>query len=351
MDLLDRPLADYIAHRFGPTATLVSDERFPRGSSRITWFVDYRPGDGEAVRSLVFRGDLPGGSTIPTSLEQEYFMYDRLGRTDVPIARGLYWEDDPDWATRPFYIREQIEGSWEVPHFLDPDPRYDSVRIETSKEHMRKLAIVHNVDWQAAGFDERLSVPPSPAACGAHFIDVLVGQFRSFQAEPMPLVTEAVAILKHRAPVAPRISLCKGTNGLGEEVFKDGVIVAMSDWEEASIGDPAADFASLQNFIPEIERDGENIWGLDKALAYYREVSGIDLSIDNVRFYQMVRAFNTIVYAHKAATAVQGGAGDIRQAWTGTEIQHLGKRMTACVIGLAAPLDPAWFAELNLTVA
>ena len=167
----------------------------------------------------------------------------------------------------------------------------------------------------------------------------------------MPLVTEAVAILKQRAPVAPRISLCKGTNGLGEEVFKDGVIVAMSDWEEASIGDPAADFASLQNFIPEIERDGENIWGLDKALAYYREVSGIDLSIDNVRFYQMVRAFNTIVYAHKAATAVQGGAGDIRQAWTGTEIQHLGKRMTAGVIGLAAPLDPAWFAELNLTVA
>ena len=121
MDLLNRPLADYIAHRFGPAATLVSDERFPRGSSRVTWFVDYRPGDGEAVRSLVFRGDLPGGSTIPTSLEQEYFMYDRLGRTDVPIARGLFWEDDPAWAARPFYIREQIEGSWEVPAL--PRPR------------------------------------------------------------------------------------------------------------------------------------------------------------------------------------------------------------------------------------
>jgi aminoglycoside phosphotransferase (APT) family kinase protein len=351
MDFLKRPLADYLVHKFGAKAQLVRDERFPRGSSRMTWFVDYLPAPGEPLRSLVFRANLASGSTIPTSLEQEFFMYDRLGRTAVPVARALFWESDPDWADRPFYVREQVEGSWEIPHFDDPDPQYDDLRIAISREHMRKLALVHTMDWRAQGFDERLSAPADEASCAAHFIDMLASQLEEFRAEPLPLVTEAIAVLKSEAPVAPCISLCKGTNGLGEEVFRDGEIVAMSDWEEASIGDPAADFASLQNFAPEIDRDGENLWGMEKALAYYREISGIALSIENVRFYQRVRAFNTIIYGHKAATGLHGGKGDIRQAWTGTEVQHLGKRMTANTIGLMPAFDPSWFADLNLTVS
>src|SRR5690606_25954865 len=113
---------------------------------------------------------------------------------------------------------EHIEGSWDVPHFSDPDPKYDTLRIETSKEHMRKLAIVHNVDWKALGFHERLPAPASEADCAAHYIDCILNRMKTYQMEPMPLLVEAVAWLKERAPVAPRISLCKGTNGLGEEV-------------------------------------------------------------------------------------------------------------------------------------
>ncbi|MDB5702397.1 MAG: hypothetical protein JWL66_2596 [Sphingomonadales bacterium] len=348
--LLKKPLEDYIRHRFGAEAEVLSGSRFPRGSSRLTWFVDYREKPGAPVNSIVLRGDFPGGSTIHTSLEQEFFMYDRLGKTDVPVARTLWWETDPEWVERPFYVREQIEGSWEIPNFSDPDPAYDQLRIDTSREHMRKLAIVHNVDWKALGFDERLSAPADVAGCGLHFIDGMERQLKDFQLEPMPLVIEALVTLRSKTPVAPRISLCKGTNGLGEEVFRDGVIVAMSDWEEASIGDPAADFASLQNFIPEIERDGEKIWGLEHALAYYREVSGIDLPIENVRFYQMLRTFGAILYGHKAAVVMHTGEADIRQAWTGTEVFHLGKRMLAQAIGLGTPVDPAWFAELNETI-
>ncbi|MET0545427.1 MAG: hypothetical protein ABWZ40_03870, partial [Caulobacterales bacterium] len=68
MELLKRPLRDYIAHRFGKDAVLVSENRFTRGSSRITWFVDYKPSANAETRSIVFRGDLKGGSTISSSL-------------------------------------------------------------------------------------------------------------------------------------------------------------------------------------------------------------------------------------------------------------------------------------------
>jgi aminoglycoside phosphotransferase (APT) family kinase protein len=350
MDMLKRPLADYIRERFGPTAVLEKEERFPRGSSRLTYFIDYRPAPGEPVRSLVFRGDFLGGSTIHSSLEQEYFMYDRLSRSAVPVAKVLFWDDDPEWVARPFYVREQIEGHWDIPNFRNPDPAYDTLRIEASKEHMRKLGIVHNVDWKALGFDERLPPPQGVEDAASHFVDAMLARLRDFQREPMPIVVEAAASLKKSAPVAPKVSLCKGTNGLGEEVFKDGVIVAMSDWEEASIGDPAADFASLQDLIPEIERDGVNIWGLEKALAYYRETSGIALDIENVRYYQRLRAFGSILYGHKAAVITHDGNADIRHGWTGTEVAHLMKRLVANNLGIGKPIHPEWLHELNETV-
>ncbi len=350
MELLKKSIEDYLIYRLGPSTVLEKATKFPRGTSRLTWFIDYRPEPGAPVRSIIFRGDFAGGSTISTSLEQEYFLYEKLSRTDVPVAKTLWWEDNPDYVDRPFYVREHIEGSWDIPHINDPDPQYDAMRIAISKEHLSKLAIVHNVDWHAVGFDERLSVPPDEAGCAAHFINVLLKQFNGFSEEPVPLLVEAVASLKAKAPIAPRISLCKGTNGLGEEVFKDGIIVAMSDWEEASIGDPAADFASLQNLIPEIERNGEKLWGLEQAVDYYRQVSGINVTVDSVRYYQVLRALGTLIFGQKAATVTHHNNADIRKAWTGTEVYHFAKRALAAAIGLAPPPPPTWLHELNETV-
>lgn len=351
MDFLNRPLEQYVRFRLGPQASLERVERQTRGSSRATWFVTVRASPGAAPQTLVLRSDLPGGSTIPTSLKREYLIYERLGRSDVPVAKTLWWEDDPHWTESPFYVREHIDGSWEVPGFFNPDPTFDELRIETSKEHLRKLAIVHNVDWRRLGLDRVLSAPPDAARCAAHFIDGIGAQMQGFAREPIPLLCEAIRWLKERAPVAPRICLCKGTNGSGEEVFRNGVIVAMSDWEEASLGDPAADFAYLQDFMPELRRDGKTLWGAAQALEYYRKESGIELTLEAVNYYRIVRALSTVSFGHKAAVVTHKGCGaTIRQAWTGTEVLYLGKRGLAAAMGLAPPLPPAWYAELNETV-
>ena len=67
MDFLKRPLEEYIRHRFGDSAVLEKARRFTRGSSRLTWFVDYRPKPGAPVVSLVFRSEHlagPSGLTL-----------------------------------------------------------------------------------------------------------------------------------------------------------------------------------------------------------------------------------------------------------------------------------------------
>jgi aminoglycoside phosphotransferase (APT) family kinase protein len=343
-------VGEYLSKRVGPDAVLERAERFGRGSSRLTWFVDYREAPGAPVQKVILRGDHPGGGTIPTSLEQEYFMYERLGRSDVPVARVRWWEDNPAWVDKPFYVRDRVDGSWEIPHFSDPDPRHDALRVEIGREHMRKLAVVHRVDWRALGFDQRLPAPENEAAAAHLFVDQLIEQLAGFAMEPMPLVTEAVAWLHAHAPAAPCLCLCKGTNGLGEEVFRGTEIVAMSDWEEASIGDPAADFAMMQDFARDVVIDGEQVWGMEQAIAYYREVSGIEVTLDSVRYYQIVRALSTVVLGHKAAVITHRGQADIRQIWTGSEVLHLGRRMLASGIGLGAPIESGWFAEMNETV-
>jgi len=350
VELLKRPLGEYLKHRFGPQAQLVREERFPRGSSRLTYFVEYRPGPGADTVSVVFRGDFAGGSTIHSSLEQEYYMYERLGHTDVPVAKVLTWEASPEWTDRPFYIREQIEGSWQVPHVDDPDPQYDDLRIDIAKEHLRNIALVHKVDWKALGLDARLPAPADAQSAGTHFLDRLLSMLREYQREPMPVVNEALAAFRRNIPAAPLVVLCKGTNGRGEEVFKDGKIVAMSDWEEASIGDPAADFASMQDMFPTIMRDGVEIWNLQHAIDYYNQVSGHGVTMENVQFYLSLRTFGSVLYGQKTAVIMHNGNADIRQGWTGTEVFYLMKRMNGAVAGICEPVEARWFDELNETV-
>lgn len=351
MDMLKRPLAEYLAHRLGPRTMLVEAVKFPRGSSRETWFVVYRPGPEAPVARVVFRTDFPSGSTIPSSLEQEYFMYERLSRTEVPVARVLWWESDPAWAARPFYVREHVDGSWTIPHYHDPEPAYDALRVEASREHVRKLALVHRVDWKALGLDRRLPAPTSVESAGRFYIEQVEAQFRRLRGEPIPLFTLGAHWLKSRAPPAPCLALCKGTNGMGEEVFHDGKIVAMSDWEEAAIADPAADFAFAQELVSDIERDGRKLWTLAQCLDYYFELSGIRISVEAVGFYRIVQSLKMIMYSASAAVGVHATPdAHIRQAWTGTEVAYVGKRILASAMGLAPPLPGSRFAELNKTM-
>ena len=306
---------------------------------------------GAAQEKFVFRADHPSGSTIPTSLRQEHDIYAALGRTEVPVARVLWWEADPAWAARPFFVREQVEGSWELPDFIDPDPKFDDYRIEISKEHLRKLALVHTADWRAAGLGDLLTAPVDADDCGAHCLRIIRGQLAGFQREAIPVMTAAFDWLAKNAPPAPSVSLCKGTNGLGEEVFRDGRIVAMSDWEEALIGDPANDFAHCQNFIPTVVRDGEAVWGLPQALDYYHSVSGIRVTPEAVGYYGVMRALRMVVFGHKTATIVEADpAANIRQTWTASEVMHVGKQVLGAAIGLCPPPSADHFAQLNETV-
>lgn len=344
-------LGEYLSERLSRPVTILSFERFTRGTSRQTWFAGYQFVGESDSHKITLRTDHPSGSGDPTTLDQEYAIYERLGRTDLPVAGALWWEDDPAKTPRPFYMRQMIEGSWNLPGYADPDPRFDHVRLEAAKEHMRKLAMVHAVDWRAHGFDTFLPAPADNADAGPAFIRLMLERLSASRAEPLPLLLEVAEWLRDHAPPAPAICLCKGTNGLGEEVFRDGQIVALSDWEEVIIGDPASDIAMVQGFTEAIVHNGETLWDLDKALAFYRAESGIDVSLENIRYYQLARLFGRgVMFAHTATVVAGTPTATIRQGWTVTEVLHVVKHALASAMGWMPPVSGALFEEMNLSV-
>jgi aminoglycoside phosphotransferase (APT) family kinase protein len=347
----DAWLGEYLTGKLGRPIEVTDLEKFTRGTSRQTWFASYRPKGESDITEIVLRTDHPAGSGDPTPLDQEYFIYSCLGKTDLPVAAALWWEDDPEVAPRPFYIRQKIEGSWNLPGYADPDPKYDEVRLEASKEHIRKLAAIHNVDWKDCGFDKQLPAPSSLEDAAPCFVRTLMDRVDWNGAEPLPILLELEEWLLDRAPVAPRVSLCKGTNGLGEEVFRDGKIVALSDWEEVMIGDPASDLAMVQGFTETITHNGETLWNLEKALEFYRQESGIDVSMENVQFYQIARLFGRLVmFAHTADVVAGNPGAHPRQAWTVTEVLHSVKQALGAVMGWFEPVPSSLWEELNESV-
>ena len=329
---LQRRIASRWPHR--SDVSVVEVLKFPRGVSRETWFIDVAWADG--TRRLTLRRDLPGGANIPTTLQFEYDVYRLLQDSDVPVA-GVLWFDEEPLDGRPYYLRELVEGSWEIPHFMDPDPRYDELRIECSKEHMRKLALVHTCDWEALGFGRILPVPPSPERAPLTALDRIEAMLAEFQIEAFPEATEALEVLRETAPShVPRISLLKGTNGIGEEVWRDGRIVAMSDWELAYLGDPASDFAHIQRLKPKVhDADGRLVWSLEHAIEYYEEISGIPVDMERVRYYQRFDAFETLLYTHNSAVPLANRTDLlVRRGWSSTEVLYFARRRLAETAGI-----------------
>lgn len=342
-------LAPLLSRHLGGRCEVLKVEGFPRGSSRETRFVTYTLAGGPP-QELVLRSDFPAGSTDPNPLDLEYFIYDRLGRADIPTAKALFWEDDPAFTSRPLYAREKIEGDWNIPHYSDPDPAYDDLRVSIAKEHIATLARVHAVDWRALGLHERLPVPHNEADAALSALRHARDQFLNLAIEPIPLLIEAIEWLGDHAPTAARLCLCKGTNGYGEEVFAQGQIVALSDWEEVSIGDPAADFAFMQGFLVDIVRDGQAIWGLQPALDYYETLTGTRIPAEQVQYYQLVRSLRLTIMAHNSAVSLRRADAHIRQGWTATEVLHLTKHILASAMGMAAPIQAERFGQLNTSV-
>jgi aminoglycoside phosphotransferase (APT) family kinase protein len=161
----------------------------------------------------------------------------------VPVPRVLAVCSDPSVIGAPFYVMEKMEGSVisrELPDALaGPDDRR---RI--GEQLVDVLADLHAVDWRRGVLAE-LGRPTG-------YLERQLGLFSRLwevnRTRHLPEVERLGAWLSARRPESAGATVVHGDYRLGNVMFArepPARIVAVFDWEMATIGDPLADVGYL----------------------------------------------------------------------------------------------------------
>jgi len=284
-------LEQYLAEKLGePLRVTGLSQAFP-GLSRETWLVRVARGSAGAPldAGYVVRADSPGGPFPPVPLEFEYQVYVHVARTPVPVARALWYDAAPALTDgRPLFVREMVEGSTLLPGLGDDTEAAAARRKRVALEHAEKLALLHRLDWRQYGFGAFMDVPASVEEAPRRELLHWWRVWEQVRTAPFPVVTEALHWFADHLPRrAANLSLCKGQNGIGEEIWRDDRIVALCDWELAHIGDPCQDLALSQGML--------KLWDRDRLIAHYERAAGFALPAENMSYYIVWNAFKSML--------------------------------------------------------
>jgi|GEM_PF-1262240 len=288
-DLSNERIEEYLSARLAARVEIKSAKQSFPGLSRETYLINAEVNDEPQGFSLRVDPPMGGGVPLPYSLKREYDVYERLWKSPIPVAEPLWYEQDIDFAQgRPHVVRRLVAGSTSISGLTDNTDTGASLRRSVVRDHIEHLAELHKLDWKRYGFDEIMTPPESASLALKHELAKWKELWFKDRTESFPIMTEAIHWLEENIPEdSPAISLVKGNNGVGEEIFVDRRIVAMSDWELADLSDGVLDIAFSQGTL--------NLDNYNDAIEYYGECVGQEVSPDRLAFATFMIMFKTIV--------------------------------------------------------
>jgi aminoglycoside phosphotransferase (APT) family kinase protein len=205
------------------------------GRSNLTYRVD---GGG---RSWVLRRP-PLGHVLPTAhdMAREHRVLTALRDTGLPVPRTRALCSDESVNGAAFYVMDFAPGvviEEEMPAGYATTP---GERRRIGAALMRTLAALHAVDWRAVG----LADFGRPDGYLARQVRRWSEQWERSKTGEVPLIRELIRRLEAALPHTPVATLVHGDWRLGNVALDSGDpgrIVAIFDWEMATLGDPLAD--------------------------------------------------------------------------------------------------------------
>ncbi|MGQ0845626.1 MAG: phosphotransferase family protein [Sporichthyaceae bacterium] len=270
LEAVEEFLAD---HRAGPLrAELISG-----GRSNLTYSLT----DGQS--HWVLRRP-PLGHVLATAhdMGREYRVMAALAPTDVPVPRMVALAGD-DVMGAPFYVMEFVDGT--IVRTQAQLQGYAADANGLAAELVAVLARLHAVDAAAVGLGEL----GRPAGYLERQLKRWRGQLEASHSRDQTALLDLHARLSKRLPVTQRESIVHGDYRLDNVVMgADGHIVAVLDWEMATLGDPLADLAStlvgwdglcgLNSPIAAVPGEVPGFPSRDLLCASYAAATGWDLS-------------------------------------------------------------------------
>lgn len=226
-------LARYLATHLPGFSGPLEVRQFTGGQSNPTFLLRAASG------TYVLRKQPPGPLLASAhAVDREYRVVRALeGR--VPVARPLLLCDDRAVIGTRFFVMEFLDGRifWDprLPELLPEE------RAAVYRDMARVLAAVHEVDWRAAGL-EGFGRP------GNYFARQLArwtAQYEAARTADVEDMTRLGTWLAAHVPDSDETTLVHGDFRIDNLIFhpSEPRIVAVIDWELATLGHPLADLA------------------------------------------------------------------------------------------------------------
>ena len=256
-------LAQYLDSHLPPTvADTLEIERVRGGHSNETFYVT------RGLESWVLRRP-PRGPLLPTAhdVAREYRVLSALVHTNVPVPRPVLLCEDSSVIGAPFYLMQRVSGcimrSELPPAFPDDVPARKGLGLEL----IDRLADLHAVEWQQIG----LADFGKPSGYLERQLRRWGGQLDASRTRPTPDLDSVTTWLQEHLPESGPATIVHGDYRLDNMIYAPeppARILAILDWEMATIGDPLADLGYLLSFWrepgdpePELENDA---WDLSR---------------------------------------------------------------------------------------
>jgi aminoglycoside phosphotransferase (APT) family kinase protein len=220
-------------------------------------------------------------------MRREYRILAALGGTDVPHPAVVALCEDHDVLGCTFFLMERIEGVHPFPPPFDDDRH----RAEIAFAMIDALACLHGVDWRAKGLGDL----GRPDRFHERQVDRWSRQLASYQGRDLPGIDRVMAWLEVNLPACFDPTLMHGDYHMMNALIAadpPGRVVAILDWETATIGDPLLDLAGFCEIWCSVATNG---WPSRQALVErYRTARGLD-TLGDLTYYQVLYNFRLAV--------------------------------------------------------
>ena len=222
-------------------------------------------------------------------MRREFRILKALSGTDVPHPEVVALCEDHDVLGCTFYVMEQVRGVNPLP--LPEGFGSDEHRAEVAYSMVEALARLHRVDWQTAGIGDL----GHPEQFHQRQVDRWSRQLASYAGRELPGMGDVMVWLDAHRPEEFVPTIMHGDYHMLNVLIAPhppGRVVAILDWETATIGDPLLDLAGFCEVWCPVANEG---WpSRAQLIEHYGSVRAIDPHLD-LTYYDVLYNFRLAV--------------------------------------------------------
>lgn len=283
-------LEQHVAGFRGPIALT----KFDGGQSNPTYRLDAASG------TCVLRRK-PFGTLLPSAhaVEREYRVLTALHSLGFPVPRAFALCEDPAVIGAAFYLMAMVEGA----NFTDGALPCLSAEERTLVYHgmIDTLAALHRIDPRAAG----LETFGRPGNFFERQVARWIRQYRASETDRIEAAERLIVWLPASLPPQTGVAIVHGDYRIDNLIVtpSGGKILAVLDWELATLGDPLSDFSYfLMNWVTPadgraallgLDLDRLGIPTFERVVARYCEKTSRD-AIQNLDWYFAFNLFRLL---------------------------------------------------------